>query len=64
MCKFYDELKDKKYNVEYLESIESNHNQFIKNIVNKNKITQIRIFNPIEKELEKLVDDGILIKSV
>ncbi len=63
MSNYYDKLKSK-YNVEYLESIESNHNQFIKNIVNKNKITQIRIFNPIEKELEKLVDDGKLIKSV
>jgi deoxyribodipyrimidine photolyase-related protein len=50
--------------VEYLESVEKSHNQFIKNIISKNKITQIRIFNPIEKELEKLVDTGNLIKSV
>lgn len=63
MSNYYDKLESK-YDIEYLESIESNHNQYIKNIINKNKITQIRVFNPIEKELEKLVDTGKLIKGV
>ena len=67
MCNFYDELKTKyktKYNIEYLESDEKSHNKFVVDLIKKNKITQIRVFNPIEKELEKLVDDSKLIKSI
>ena len=36
--------------------------QFIKKIIDKNKITEIRVFNPIEKKLIELVDTGKLIK--
>ena len=61
MSNYYDNLKEN-YKVEYLESIEKSHDKFIEDIIKKNKIVQIRVFNPIEKELIKLVDDSKLIK--
>ena len=65
MCNYYDKLSSK-YNVEYIESIESidtNHDKIINAIINKNKIKLIKIFNPIERELNKLIDKKKLIKS-
>lgn len=61
MQNYYDLLKSK-YKVEYLESIEKSHDKFIETIIKKNKISQIRLFNPIEKELNQLVDDSKLVK--
>jgi deoxyribodipyrimidine photolyase-related protein len=62
MCNYYDKLSSK-YNVEYIESIDTNHDKIINAIINKNKIKLIKIFNPIERELNKLIDKKKLIKS-
>lgn len=62
MCNYYDKLSSK-YDVEYIESIDTNHDKIINTIINKNKIKQIKIFNPIERELNKLIDKNKLIKS-
>jgi deoxyribodipyrimidine photolyase-related protein len=62
MYNYYDRLSSK-YNVEYIESIDTNHDKIINTIINKNKIKQIKIFNPIERELNKLIDKKKLIKS-
>ena len=62
MCNYYDKLSSK-YNVEYIESVDTNHDKIINTIINKNKIKQIKIFNPIERELNKLIDKKKLIKS-
>ena len=62
MCNYYDKLSSK-YDVEYIESINTNHDKIINTIINKNKIKQIKIFNPIERELNILIDKKKLIKS-
>ncbi len=60
MQSYHDILK-KKYKVEYVENIEKSQEKQIESIISKNKIDEIRVFNPIEKELIKLVDTNKLI---
>ena len=37
MCNYYDKLSSK-YNVEYIESNDTNHDKIINTIINKNKM--------------------------
>lgn len=60
MKNYYDILK-KTYNCEYIENIEKSHEKIIVNFIKKNNIEQIRLFNPIEKKLNELVDKSKLL---
>jgi len=61
MQNYHDTLKNK-YNIDYLESAKKSHDKFIENLIKKKKISQIKLFNPIEKELNVLIDNSSLIK--
>jgi len=62
MKSFYNKIS-LKYKIEYISNTDSNHIQKIISIIKKNKLSQIRIFNPIEKELVNLVDNQLLLGS-
>ena len=61
MQSYNDELLKKKFKVEYIENIIKSQEKKIQNIISSNKIDEIRIFNPIEKELIKLVNTKKLV---
>ncbi len=63
MQSYQDELKKRKYNVEYIENVSKSHDKEINQIIKANKIDEIRLFNPTEKELIKLVDSEKLISK-
>lgn len=56
-----DMLKSKKYSVEYIESVEKNQEKKIIDLIKSHGITEIRVFNPIEKKLVDLVNSGKLL---
>ncbi len=58
---YFDKLKSTKYKVEYIESIEKNPEQKIIKFIKSNGISEIRVFNPIEKKLVNLVNSGKLL---
>jgi len=66
MISYYNNLISKyktQYKIKYISNIETDHIESIISIIKKNKLNQIRIFNPIEKELIELVDNQSLLKS-
>ena len=71
MKNYQDELKTHLSNtsssntpdVHYIESIDKNAKTTIAKIIKENQITQIRLFNPIEKELIRLVENKKLIPT-
>ncbi len=58
---YFDMLKTKKFKVEYIESTSKNQIQQIISLIQKNGITELRFFNPIEKILLNLVSDAKLL---
>jgi deoxyribodipyrimidine photolyase-related protein len=61
MISYYNKLSTK-YKTEYISNSDPNHINHIISIIKKNKLVEIRVFNPIEKELVHLVDNQILLK--
>lgn len=65
MKNYQDELNHSAHipahNIHYIESIDKDATKHIAKIIKDNKITQIRLFNPIEKELIRLVENKKLI---
>jgi deoxyribodipyrimidine photolyase-related protein len=65
MKNYQDELNHSAHipthNIHYIESIDKDATKHIAKIIKDNKITQIRLFNPIEKELIRLVETKKLI---
>ena len=65
MKNYQDELNHSAHipahNIHYIESIDKDATKHIAKIMKDNKITQIRLFNPIEKELIRLVENKKLI---
>jgi deoxyribodipyrimidine photolyase-related protein len=59
---YYDKLS-KNYNIEYIENITKNPEKKIIDLIKKHKIDEIRVFNPIEKEIIELVNTGKLLNS-
>jgi deoxyribodipyrimidine photolyase-related protein len=62
MKSYYNKLSVK-YNMKYISNTDLNHINIITSIIKKNKIDQIRLFNPIEKELINLLNDQTLLDS-
>jgi deoxyribodipyrimidine photolyase-related protein len=62
MKRYYDMINDSKYSKIYIQSLD-NVNKLDKYIKSKN-IDQIRFFNPIEKELVKLIMENKIINQV
>ena len=65
MKNYYDELTHESnahktnriHQIHYIESIDKDASKHIAKIIKDNRITQIRLFNPIEKELIRLVEN-------
>ena len=62
MKSYYNKLS-KKYNVKYVSNTDPDHIKTIVSIIRKNNLNQIRVFNPIEKELINLIDNQTLLNS-
>jgi deoxyribodipyrimidine photolyase-related protein len=58
---YFDMLKTNKYKVEYIESIEKNQEQKIIQLIKSHDVSEIRLFNPIEKKLINLVNSSKLL---
>jgi len=66
MISYYNKLKDKSFNVKYIENANTKLSDQISQIdylINKNNIKYIKLFNPIEKDLIDLIDTSKLLKS-
>ena len=62
MQKYYDDL-DKNYKKLYINNIDEYSNDKIINFIKKNNINSISFFNPIEKDLLKLINNKKIIKN-
>jgi len=62
MQDYYDNYK-KKYNLLYVSNSDKNHIKIINNFIKKNKINQVRFYDPIELELKEDINDCTIIKN-
>lgn len=62
MQKYYDDLK--KYKKLYINNIDKNHENIIMNFIKDNKIQKVIFFNPIEKDIIKLINNNNFIKNI
>ena len=62
MQDYYDNYK-KKYNLLYVSNSDKNHIKIINNFIKKNKINQVRFYDPIELELKEDINECTIIKN-
>ncbi len=62
MQSWYEKYK-KKYNIFYISNYETNHAKIINTFLQKNKINQVRFYDPIELELKNDIINCTLLKN-